>query len=521
MKKYISIFIFLFSCIIANCQINDSIPLLTKQQMYDDFDFFLKIIKDVNPQIEFRKEVQSLDIIQELNKLRKNIDTITNSFEFFNLIFYALNICQDGHISLVYPEDVKYVLLLHPENLPENERKGLLYYVDTNKINTGNKYILAWNNYLQKKIKPISAILPFYYINGDYVSITSFKYKEHKFPKGIKLIKCNSEDIHNVVNQKISKDYNLLKWDDKNKRFFMDRFIPTNSLFLSDTLKLTLYDENKKKIYNECFSLSDNCKWLHISKLGCYFDDNNTGAKYFSKGHVLYIRLESMEMQDALVIIDEIKKNASTNKIKKVIINIRNNFGGNDLAWVTILQAIIDKPIINNYKMVIKKSETNLKYLNITDDKIKIEKIPFLKGNEYIIYNYGEDTIKPSKESIMYSGNIYLLQNRNVYSSAGALSALALYTDRIVSIGENSGWVGGLGVTPFYFMLRNSNIVFRISPSLDITNVKNNNDFLNRVEIKQDITINDYFNGLKSIKPESKHYLYKKNPLFIKALQLQ
>jgi hypothetical protein len=231
--------------------------------------------------------------------------------------------------------------------------------------------------------------------------------------------------------------------------------------------------------------------------------------------------MKEMNIQYQDEMIQEIKKIGKKKKVKKVIINVCDNYGGNDMLWRSILEMIIDKPIINRFKIVIKNSETNINYLGLKENEIEKIKIPFLHDNDYILCKSLQfDTLNPNKESINYSGKIYILQNREIYSSTGNLSATALYSDKLISIGESSGWKEGIGATPWFFMLPYSKIIFSMDTYIDITNVSSSKDFFNRVEIPLNLTSKDYRDKIYNIRRNSRHFLFKKDKLFIKALEL-
>ena len=212
---------------------------------------------------------------------------------------------------------------------------------------------------------------------------------------------------------------------------------------------------------------------------------------------------------------------AKKHKIKKVIIDIRENLGGNDSVWLTTLQSIIKQPLITNTNLVVKNTEIVKKYLCLTDKNTKFFSSSFLKNEDFIKIESGAEIIKPSSNSIAYDGKIFILQNDLVFSSAGALSALASYSDKLISVGSSSGFIGGLGISPFYFMLPNSKLIFAINASLDLTNAINAEDVFNKTEVPVDLKIEDYRNYFtKSFRKFSRRFLYKKDPVFRKALEL-
>lgn len=86
-------------------------PVITKEQMYEDFDEFIKIVEDCAVQLPFKKLVTGFDNLAEIKKLRKNIDTISETSYFYSLVQDAIYLIMDdqtGYNCFATNFDAKY-----------------------------------------------------------------------------------------------------------------------------------------------------------------------------------------------------------------------------------------------------------------------------------------------------------------------------------------------------------------------------------------------------------------------------
>lgn len=79
-----------------------------------------------------------------------------------------------------------------------------------------------------------------------------------------------------------------------------------------------------------------------------------------------------------------------------------------------------------------------------------------------------------------------------------------------------------LGLAPFYFMLPQSKILFRIDPSVDFTKASKPEDVFNNVKIPVNYSLDDYYIRVtKNGNKWSEKFLYNHDPLFKKALEIK
>ena len=472
-------------------------PKLTPEQMFIDFDHFIETIETISPQTPVRKSVTGIDPLAELKKMRTYIPKIKSSKEFAILIQSAITVLQDGHSSLLWPR-----------GYPSEELKE--WGVSEEAISLFPLYYqLRRSKSNEKKLN-----MKLTYINGEYYNIESFHYKGKYFESGLKLSKINGQKASRFIGN-LFPYLTRMRWDYKHKRYYSERFFRAINLTAEKSLHLSFTDKNRKEISEE-FALSDKLQYTTIN------NDAKKAKKvvYFSDTQILYIRIPRMNLDHIAFYPQEIQSKAQGKPIKKIIIDIRDNPGGTDNVWTHVLSAIIKDPIDFELLLLAVPSDKMKKTYPKDSPNWKPYKAPFLNDYEYAIFASGPRQIKPAANSLNFSGNIYLLQNENIYSSSGAFAAVGMLADNIHTVGQNTGWLLGRGVNPLVFELPNSKILYRIEPVIDFQNVKSARDvYHDEVEIPVSLTIEQY---LKRIHFEGdiygKVFLFNQDPVFIKAL---
>ncbi len=479
MKKIVTIiFLFLFVKISAG-QTNN---VLSKQQMLEDYDFLIDKIEQISPHIEPKKQLWDYDILQQIKTRKQEIDTISSYNSFWSLVYRALQTCQDGHTQI------------ETENADFNKR-----------YNDFNLY------------------LPFKYINGEYYAVKPFTYKGVFFPFGTKVLQFNGQNIHSYM-QTITQYRYFMQWDLVNKRFYFDYgFYATDNIAIAKQFSLTLKKPDQT-ISSIDFETSDTVA-LQPSKTDY---SSSKKVEYWHEQKTLYIRVPEMDKDDVEFYKNQIVATATSTQIEKIIIDIRNNFGGSDDVWKAIYSSIISKPYSYYIKLCGNKPDfmdkAYMRKKGLKKNKMKTEKISFLDNKMFYIYYEGIEKIKPHRESIRFDGKIIVIGNENIYSSAGSCMELpnADSTDNIISVGRPTGTFLGGGYDPITCTLPHSKIQFYIEPVIDLTNVNTVQDIMhNTYEYTIPITLEEYkqkfdYNG----NIWNKEYLVKYDPFIKKALEL-
>ncbi|WP_052414763.1 S41 family peptidase [Paenibacillus sp. FSL R5-0345] len=176
------------------------------------------------------------------------------------------------------------------------------------------------------------------------------------------------------------------------------------------------------------------------------------------------MEMDSSEIRDFLI---EVKD------YKTLILDIRGNGGGNSSYWRNnMVPLLINKPITYNtyslyrggdyseaFMQARRLTEGLLPIANIKDEQMP--NIPPEATTMFRNYNKNVDIVTPY-QSVGFKGEIYLLVDSSVYSSAEGFAAFAKGTGFAMVVGGKTGG-DGLGTDPLVAALPNSGYVFRFS----------------------------------------------------------
>lgn len=468
--------------------------------MISDFDTLVRNILAISPQHPVRKKVTGVDIREDLASIRKEVIHCTTEAAFLDCIQRALNSCQDGHTSLIRTG--------YLPSRKDYKEAGL----SEQAIDLIPHYDSLW------RIVPLNRklFLPLAYLKGEYYCLSSFSTEQKNITAGSTLVSCNGQPVHRFVQSLLSYK-RMMRWDFEHNRYFAEDFFLATNFKEGDSLLLEFVRPDKKRIaVNLAVSQP-----LHFTDTISTAVNQVKKVEYWEKEKLLYIRVPQMSEPDYYPPL--IRSLASGKPLDKVIIDIRDNPGGGDGVWINILGALINDPI-NYTDFILCNNTEDLKkhFPEDAKDWKPYDREKFAEDN-YLIFYSGPSSIQPDSLSIGYHGPIYLLQNENIYSSAGSFSAVAALSTQLISVGSNTGRLLGKGVSPLLFELPSSKILYRIEPVIDFLNVKTARDvYHDKVEVKVELSITEYLNRLKNkSRMYEKDYLLKSDPVFIKAFNLK
>lgn len=491
-NKYILLSLILFLGSSINAQ------TFTKEQMFEDFDFLYGKLDSVNTRFPIVKEVTGTDILSDIQKIRLDIDTVTCDAGFYDCLYRAITLCKDMHVSFTggYPYnnyDKAYI--------DDAQKKTYALY----KSSVYRKYDVGYN--------------PFqvYYVDGEYFTSNIYEANLNyivQIPEKSKLLKINDLTINEYVNDWVVPFIDNPRWDEKNKQWYVKNILAPQRTNQSDEFRVTYSHQGETKEVN--------LKTFKI-KFSNTYGGLTPKVLYFDKDKIMYVRIPSMDYN----LIENYKAallRCKDKEINKVVIDVRGNGGGSDGVWLNILASITGKSIPYPQTLAFRDNDLVKKYMKMDGLEISEDNMTFQIGDNTYFLLDDNGTIDPAEDSLGYNGTIYVLIDDGIFSSTLALTSVCQNAEQLVTVGTPSGYFGGQGVRPLYFIMPYSKLIFRAEYSLDCTNVREHNfiDYYHsNPEVPVSISLDDIFKTRDSgVELYGEDFLYNIDPVFRKVLEL-
>jgi hypothetical protein len=427
----------------ASCAFSQS---LTKAQMREDLDTLIHTIARVSPHIAVKKDLWNYDAIREMKALRRQIDTVSSDLSWYLLLEQALTLPQDMHTSMHHP-------------LPDWLKKQRDAYLSIRSL--------------------FKMAIPNTYMNGKYIIREAFHYGQDTIPIGSEITQIEGQPVDAYVRANLrgrgyAYDVNLHK-------FFGAGFFKTTETIFRDSLSFSfrLPSGAVKK------PTMPTREFTRYPPTG-YKRRNPTRVELWEPENILYIRLTEMNADSIPFLQRELAKYRNrVRDISRIIIDFRNNGGGDDTTWQSLYAAILPSPVSYPLKISANKGFGKEK-----------ETAPLLA--KYGLYSLVNDTVtlEPSDSSLRFTGKIFVLFEDH-YSSTGSAMIVpnARHDDNFISIGRKTGYFLGVGFAPLVFELPHSRLSYRIAPSLETTGAARAADLMHdEAEIEVPYDIRDFIN---------------------------
>jgi hypothetical protein len=442
------------------------IPVLSKSEMYADFDTLSYLFKNVYHAYYIKSQLCNTNYDKKLVELRSQIANVQQIGDFIWILQKAINMFCDGHLYLAdlqalsryHSLESMYDIKFSPENIVRTYKYNLLIRDSLHiKANLGMK---------------------FKYLDGQYYTMRAFKYNGQIYPEGTLLKSIDGAPVDTFVNYFYTGMSGAL-YDYRHKKYYSEYFMVSPD-FINEKTCLLVFEDDKKNILQDTFH-TDVLLLEGLSKKQPKQIDNP--AVFTIYDSILYVRMPNMLGNDDFY-IQEIQKLYNEKHIKKIIIDVRGNEGGSDMVWMNVLSHIISDTIRQNVAIYAYNKDKRISdYLERRNrvrnrtDSIQMEYLPMLNSELIKIYKEQEE-IFPHENSIRFNGKIVIMQDEYTFSAGGSFVTIAKGKDKIISVGQSIRDIGGRGLAPMIFQLPHTNMLIIMPFVIDYSEVNQMSDFL-------------------------------------------
>lgn len=421
---------------------------LTDSQKLSDFDFLCQTIDE---SMAFKNEyelITEVNFDEYLEKYSEKILETETDFDFFALIYNLISNIPSAHTNVVSSYNQLCMSNIY----------------NTDNI-CGIKNIDAYLDYWQKLSRENAEQLkdfeyyPFAYITSDggkylYNNSTNMP---SRFNENI-IIQVNGIDIDEYI---LSDIYNPgIYFDGINQKYYKSVLIFSNNskhtpveLLLQnekgETYTETLYTDFKYFIVPSVLN-ADLPAVESVSTESSYFFDDN-------KNDLTYCFIKRIDSQNKEQVSQELKKSR-----RNVIIDLRNNGGGNIFSLKEALAPIINESTNYEYNWYIPATTQNINaiyFCKLTDRISALMNKPYstimADGREMLLFTENMEV----KSSAAKQHNVYVLIGPETCSAADRIANIFLNQTNAVVVGNNTSGEG-LGGPAIMSVLPQSRIVF-------------------------------------------------------------
>lgn len=161
--------------------------------------------------------------------------------------------------------------------------------------------------------------------------------------------------------------------------------------------------------------------------------------------------------------IDSSFTKISTSNTETLIIDLRNNRGGNDSFSDYLVSYIANKPFKWHSKLKIKTSKILKAHTKKNNDTTDAYFKAILNHNDGETYMFPFENYQPQPKNKRFKGKVYVLINRHSYSQAAVTAAQIQDYKFGTLVGEETGDYPTLYAAQFQYTLPNTGIIVKIS----------------------------------------------------------
>lgn len=153
----------------------------------------------------------------------------------------------------------------------------------------------------------------------------------------------------------------------------------------------------------------------------------------------------------------------NVNQIENLIIDLRNNPGGNDSFSDYLVSYIADKPFKWNAHFTLKTSKFLKEHTRKNFDTTEVYWQEVLNRQDGEIYEHAFEEYQPQPKNKRFKGKVYVLVNRQSHSQSAVTAAQIQDYDFGTIVGEETGDYPSLYASIFQYPLPNTGITVNVS----------------------------------------------------------
>lgn len=148
---------------------------------------------------------------------------------------------------------------------------------------------------------------------------------------------------------------------------------------------------------------------------------------------------------------------------KNLIVDLRNNRGGDNAFSDYLISFFADKPFTWNSNFTLKTSKFLKNHVRQHNDTTSVYFQKILSHKDGEVYSYTFDAYQPQPQSKRFHGNVYVLINRQSHSQSAVAAAQIQDYKFGTLVGEETGDYPSLYASQFQYTLPNTGIPVKVS----------------------------------------------------------
>ncbi|PID27435.1 MAG: hypothetical protein CR982_05690 [Candidatus Cloacimonadota bacterium] len=373
---FISIVGMLFILNCSNKNIVNKATMDHADKLKEDVDILFKSIEEIHPNIF--ANISEEDLKEEILKIKKSISDTTDILDFYLLVNPLVVKLKDGHTSMGVPFG-------HLKKISNFDKNSILMFPFEIEIKNRDSSIVITKNYTKENI-----------------------------PLNSKIVSINDVESKKIVNKMLLQaqgERTFFKFEVLSYRFtyllyslFRDREFKIKYIYEDSIYEKTLKGISFKKRFEKTKNLKRvNNKVFYTLEIDTLNSIATIDFRRFNNLNKFKLFLDST--------FTEIKKL----NIKNLIIDVRNNGGGNSQLGDEFFQYISKVPFRQFSKTIVKVRNKGTKTYS------------------------SKNLIELRENPLRFNGNIYLLQSHYTFSSAAGFTWAFKYFKMGTIIGEETG----------------------------------------------------------------------------------